>query len=127
MSTEFLGASNLIPLSKAKKLKANFKLKKKDLINPKITATDVIPDSETFNRTAIDQLLALPGCVGIRIYSGLDDESKLHSILVGVNEKGEDLIIPSTTTSLTEDGDGEVVEDGMRCPPNCPPTSTLNP
>jgi hypothetical protein len=124
MSTEFLGASNLIPLSKAKKLKANFKLKKKDLINPKITATDVIPDSETFNRTAIDQLLALPGCVGIRIYSGLDDESKLHSILVGVNEKGEDLIIPSTTTSLIEEGDGEVVEDGLRCPPYCPPTET---
>jgi hypothetical protein len=127
MSTEFMGASNLIPLSKAKKLKAIFKEKKKDLINPKITATDVIPDSETFNRSAIDRLLALPGCVGIRIYTGMDEEDKLHSILVGVNDKGEDLIIPSTTTSLTEEGEGEVVEDGIRCPPNCPPSSGLNP
>lgn len=118
MSTEFLQSSNLIPLSKAKKLKENFKLKKKDLINPQIPA-DVIPDSETFNRSAIDKLLALSGCVGIRIYTGLDDEDKLHSILVGVNEKGEDLILPSTTESLT--GEGEVVEDGLRCPPYCKP------
>jgi hypothetical protein len=122
MSTEFMQATNLIPLSKAKKLKAIFKEKKKDLINPKITATDVIPDSETFNRSAIDRLLALPGCVGIRIYTGMDEEDKLHSILVGVNDKGEDLIIPSTTASLTGE-DGEVVEDAVRCPPNCPPST----
>ena len=122
MSTSFLEASNLIALAKAKQLKNFFKAQKGQLINPKITAKDVIPDSETFNRTAIDKLLALPGCVGIRIYSGLDEEFKLHSILVGVNEKGEDLIIPTTTAATEEEG-GEVVEDGMRCPPNCPPPS----
>lgn len=129
MSTEFLEANNLIPLEKAKKLKKIFKEKKGELINPKIPATDVIPDSETFNRTAIDRLLALPGCVGIRIYTGMDEEYKLRLILVGVNDKGEDLIIPSTTTaSLTATtlSDGEVVEDGIRCPPKCPPPSDLD-
>lgn len=128
MSTEFLQATNLIPLSKAKKLKDNFKQKKKDLINPKITAKDVIPDSETFNRTAIEKLLALPGCVGIRVYTGMNEEDQLCLILVGVNDKGEDLIIPTMSTAgLTVEGEGEVVEDGMRCPPSCPPPSSLNP
>jgi len=131
MSTEFKQAKNVIPLSRAKQLKANFKEKKGQLINPKIPATDVIPDSETFNREAIDRLLALPGCVGIRIYYGLDEEFKLHSILVGVDEQGNDLIIPDTnttsTTGLTAAGEGEVVEDGIRCPPHCPPTSDINP
>jgi len=131
MSTQFKGANHFISVEKAKKLKKLFKEKKAQLINPEIQATDVIPDSETFDRAAIDRLLALPGCVGIRIYSGLDEEDKLHSILVGVDENGNDLIIPDTTTStltattLTEEG-GLVVEDAVRCPPNCPPSSDLN-
>lgn len=128
MSTQFIGANNLIPLSKAKQLKALFKEKKGQLINPNIPATDVIPDSETFDRAAIDRLLALPGCVGIRIYTGMDEEFKLRLILVGVNDKGEDLIIPSTTTADSiEENDGEVVEEGIRCPPYCSTTSPLNP
>jgi hypothetical protein len=125
MSTSFLEASNLIALSKAKQLKSFFKAQKGLLINPKISAKDVIPDSETFNRTAIDRLLAIPGCVGIRIYTGLDEEFKLHSILVGVNDKGEDLIIPSVTENNAEEG-GEVVEEALRCPPICPLTSKLD-
>ena len=126
MSTSFLEASNLIALSKAKQLKSFFKAQKGQLINPKISAQDVIPDSETFNRTAIDKLLALPGCVGIRIYTGLDEEFKLHSILVGVNDKGEDLIIPSSVTENNAEEGGEVVEEALRCPPICPPTSKLD-
>lgn len=127
MSTVITETKNLIPLSRAKRLQALFKEKKGQLIHPKITATDVIPDSETFNRKAIERLLALPGCVGIRIYTGLDDELKLHSILVGVNEKGEDLTIPSTTVGLDAAEEDVVVEDAIRCPPNCPPPSDLNP
>jgi len=122
MSTEFKQAKNVIPLSRAKQLKANFKEKKGQLINPKIPATDVIPDSETFNREAIDRLLALPGCVGIRIYTGMDEEFKLRLILVGVDDQGKDLILQSSTTeNLTAIAEGEVVEDGFRCPPYCKP------
>jgi len=129
MSTQFIGANHFIPLTKGKQLKKFFKEKKGQLINPGLAKKDILPDSETFDRAAIDRLLALPGCVGIRIHLGLDEEFKLRLILVGVNEKGEDLIIPSATvttfttmdaTSLTTE-EGEVVEEGLRCPPVCPP------
>lgn len=131
MSTAFMGANHFISLEKAKKLKNNFKEKKNQLIDPKIPSTDVIPDSETFDRVAIDRLLALPGCVGIRIYTGLDEEYKIRLILVGVNDQGEDLIIPGTnteslTTSTILPTSGEVVEEGLRCPPVCPTTTILN-
>ncbi|HYH14988.1 MAG TPA: hypothetical protein VD794_07205 [Flavisolibacter sp.] len=126
MSIAFKGANHFIPLEKAKKLKKKFKEKKGQLINPGIKVQDVIPDSETFDRAAIDRLLALPGCVGIRIYTGMDDEDKLHSILVGVNDKGEDLIIPSNTVGLTAENDGVVVEDAVRCPPHCPTDSEID-
>lgn len=124
MSTSFIGANNFIPLSKAKQLTAFFKGQKGQLINPHLHAKDVIPYSETFDRVAIDELLGLPGCVGIRIYFGLDEEFKIRLILVGVNDKGEDLIIPSSTEDETSDG--KVVEEGIRCPPHCPTTSSVD-
>lgn len=139
MSTQFIGANHFIPLAKGKKLKKFFKEKKGQLTNPGISKKDILPDSETFDRAAIDRLLALPGCVGIRIYLGLDEEFKVRLILVGVDEQGHDLIIPSTssasfstatsatfstTTSPTEE-EGEVVEEGLRCPPICPPPGGL--
>jgi len=131
MSTQFLGANHFIPLEKGRKLKKFFKENKGQLINPGLSRKDILPDSETFDRGAIDRLLALPGCVGIRIHLGLDVEFKLRLILVGVGEDGGDLIIPSTTaTTFTTSADasltaeeGEVVEEGLRCPPICPPPS----
>ena len=124
MSTSFIGANNLIPLEKAKKLTAFFKEERDNLINPGIYSQDVIPFSETFDRRAIDQLLALDGCVGIRIYTGLDEEFKLRLILVGVNDKGQDLIIPDPTEGAGTEV-GLVVEEGARCPPFCPTDSLL--
>jgi hypothetical protein len=121
MSDVITNGKNLIPLERAKKLTGFYKEERGRLINPSIAKKDVIPYSETFDRSAIDLLLKLEGCVGIRIYQGLDEEFKLHSIIVGVNEKGEDLIIPdSTEGGEPAEGGGFVVEDAVRCPPNCP-------
>ena len=127
MSTSFIGGKNLISLDKAKKLTGFFKKERGRLVNPGVPFKDVIPYSETFDRSAIDRLLNLEGCVGIRIYNGLDEEFKLHSIIVGVNDKGEDLVIPGTTEGADTEEGGLVVEDGVRCPPTCPDTTLLNP
>ena len=127
MSTSFIGANHLIPLERAKKLTGFFKTEKDRLINPGLGKKDIIPFSETFDRGAIDDLLKLEGCVGIRIYTGLDEEFKLRLILVGVDKEGKDLIIPSTTEGLSIEEGGLVVEDGVRCPPHCSEESPLNP
>jgi hypothetical protein len=95
-----------------------------------ILATDyknqnILPLSETFDRAAIDALLAETGCTAIRIYYGMDENLLVHAILVGVNEDNED-ILPAETSSLTDTGDDPIMEQSIRCPPECPPASPLN-
>lgn len=73
-----------------------------------------MPVSETFGITSMNALLSQTGCTALRIYHGKQTDGTIHAILVGVNEKGED---------ITE---GILLEEGNRCPPYCPPTSILS-
>jgi hypothetical protein len=80
--------------------------------------------------------------VGVRIYYGMDDTLGLHAIIVGVDAQNRD-ILPAATTSTTlssstlstatttEDGvttdeTGIILDEGIRCPPTCPPPSDMN-
>jgi hypothetical protein len=105
--------SNFITLEEAKSLRRNFKANREKLPgNP-----EAIPDSETFNRKHIEQLLNQPGCTSIRIHFGMDDRDNLKLMITASNEKDEDLL---------KDNDTSVLEDGLRCPPHCPPQSDLD-
>ena len=73
-----------------------------------------MPVSETFELASVNTLLSQSGCTALRIYYGKKEDGTIHAILVGVNEKGED---------ITE---GIILEEGQRCPPNCPIDSQLN-
>jgi len=74
-------------------------------------------NSETFKKESVVALLNQPGCVSLRIYYGKKENDTIHAILVGVNEKGEDML---QTSDL-------ILEDSHRCPPECPtPPSPLN-
>jgi hypothetical protein len=85
---------------------------------------NILALSETFERSDIDVLLAQRGCTGLRLYYGMNDESQVHAILVGVNEENEDML---GATSLTEEEEEDVIlEKGFRCPEMCPPASPLN-
>lgn len=78
--------------------------------------TDPLPLSETFNRAELDELLAQPGCAGIRIYYGKSDDGLLHAVLIGVDKNDNDLL-----------ENGQILEDSRRCPPVCAtPPSALN-
>ncbi|HEX6915655.1 MAG TPA: hypothetical protein VF145_10465, partial [Chitinophagaceae bacterium] len=88
------------------------------IVNPEHPGS-ILPYCETFNKEDVLRLLDQPGCSSIRIYRGADDEMNIHSILVGVNDKGEDMLPPAY-------GDGVILEDGLRCPEQCPPPSSLN-
>jgi len=64
----------------------------------------------------------------MRIYSGLTTAMAYRSIIVGVNAQNED-ILPEAPPPAdgTSDGTGGIAEDGLVCPPYCPPQSPLNP
>ena len=82
------------------------------------------PVCETFNKAAIAKLVATPGCASLRIYYGMQQDMLSHAILVAVDAAGAD-ILPATTAAATDD-DPVILEDGYRCPQDCPPGSVLN-
>lgn len=112
--------NNVITLQQAIDMTTLFR-NQAGIIAPKLP----IPRSETYDRAAIDQILAQPGCVKIRIYAGLNKGLQYRSIIVGVNDKDEDMLPTATTSTL--DGGNTISEDGITCPPFCPPPSDLNP
>lgn len=129
-----------IPLDKAKKMTKFFRDHRGQNNIPGQLGT-IVPISETFDRAGFDALLAQPGCVGVRIYYGMDDTLGLHAIIVGVDAQNRDILpaatTSSTTTTLTtatttesdltsEEETGIILDDGFRCPPSCPPPSDLN-
>lgn len=114
------------------------------ILRKEFEGRDLLPISETFNREAFDRLLAQPGCRGVRIYFSMDDAMQLRAIIVGVNERQEDILVSSSTLSTTESTElaattvngevvteaGEIIEEGQMCPPECippppPPAASL--
>ncbi len=84
---------------------------------------DTLALSETFPREALDKLLAVERCASIRIYFGMSENLQIHSILVAADENNQD-ILPFEMYSSAQTG--LIIEDGKRCPPECPPASVLN-
>jgi len=82
------------------------------------------PVCETFEAGAIAGLLATEGCSFLRIYYGMKENLNVDAILVPVDANGED-ILPATDGSTATDN-GVLLEDGYRCPPDCPKPSPLN-
>lgn len=54
-----------------------------------------LPVAEAFNKRSILSLLQAPDCVGLRIYHGVKTgkTNELRVIIVGVNSKGNDILI----------------------------------
>ncbi|MBA2330937.1 MAG: hypothetical protein H0V91_15115 [Flavisolibacter sp.] len=105
--------SNFITLEEAKSLRRNFKTNREKLPG----TAEAIPDSETFSKEHLEQLLKQPGCTSLRIHFGMDEKDNLKLMITASNEKEEDIL---------EDKNESVLEDGVRCPPNCPPQSDLD-
>jgi hypothetical protein len=72
-----------------------------------------LPYSETFDAKEVQRLLDQPGCVSFRIYYGMNEEVAVCLILVGVNDKGEDII------QTPQGNEAVILEYGVLCPPKC--------
>jgi len=120
--------SHFITLEKAKQMTSLYRKEKENVLKPEHKDKNILPIAETFDRVAFDTLLAKKGCTSIRLYYGMDETFKLHAIIVGANEQGQDMIAVSAASGNTLDGGGdEIVEDGRRCPDECPTVSPLFP
>lgn len=136
--------SHVIPLSTAKQMIDKYNLERNNILEPAYKGQDVLAICETFNRADIDAVLRQRDCVAIRIYYGMDTQSKVHAIIVGVNSNDQD-IVPSNGTATSaiasagisggsgsegvnqalDEEDGIILEMARRCPTDCPPTSSL--
>ena len=84
------------------------------------------PICETFDIAAINELAAVTGCAYLRIYYGMKENMEIDAILVAADENGEDILPSGNASAALEGGDPVILEDGYRCPPDCPPKSALN-
>jgi hypothetical protein len=72
-----------------------------------------------FGFEIIQQILSEAGCVGIRMYYGIDENGKKQIMLVGVDSDGENLV-PLEGNFLME-GEGNIIADAsFPCPDYCP-------
>jgi len=83
------------------------------------------PICETFEKAAVTKLLATEGCAYLRIYYGMKENKDIDAILVAVNAEGED-ILPLASNAVAATNEPIILEDGLRCPDDCPPKSPLN-
>ena len=120
---------HFISLEQARNMTRRFRENRDNVLAPKYQGSDLLPNAETFDRAPFDSVLAQPGCTALRVYYGMDENLDVHAIIVGVNERNEDLLPATGTGATTESGDGEpqIIEVGQRCPPECASLSPLNP
>ena len=87
-----------------------------------------LPICETFDADVINQLMATQGCSFFRIYYGMKTDMSIHAILVAADADGADILPATEEASEASFDDDKIVllEDGTRCPPDCPPKSKLN-
>ncbi|MCW3074637.1 MAG: hypothetical protein JWP69_1706 [Flaviaesturariibacter sp.] len=124
--------NHFISLALAEQMTAQYRSSYESILKPEFQQSGILPLCESFDRAPFDVLLAKNGCTGLRIYYGMDEELKIHAIIVGTNEAGEDMLTISPASSLaagsmTTETEDEIIERGNRCPDICPPESPLNP
>jgi hypothetical protein len=118
-----------MPVSIASQWTSLYRENRNNILEPEYQNKDILCICETFNAKAVQEILNLPDCQGLRIYYGMDtNNATVHAILCGANSKGEDIYLPSidVNESSHKEEVGYVLEDSNRCPPLCPTDSPLN-
>ena len=111
--------SHLISLADAADMTAQFRSDRETILASGYQNQNILPKCETFDKSEVDSMLGQTGCTQLRIYYGMDEDHKVHAILVGANSSDEDIIFPNTDNSI-------ILENSIRCPYDCPQPSELN-
>lgn len=116
--------SQFITLTEAAAMTLRYRQNNESILTATVKNKNVLPLSETFERAAIEALLSKPSCTALRLYYGMDEELKIHAIIVGSDASNTDILPPATVSADEEDG--YIIEQAIRCPPTCPNDSPLN-
>jgi hypothetical protein len=108
---------SLISLEEGREMIIRYKETRDRMLNSEFPQS-ILTLSETFEKTDLESLITQPGCDKIRAYIGMDADNNLRLVMVGVNNEDEDIL---------NEGFEIIVENGHRCPPDCPPASPINP
>jgi len=103
---------------------ARFRAQRENILKTEFQGQNVLAICETYDRSAFDTILAKSECRAVRIYYGMDENLRIHAIIVAVDADDEDIIPVSSLTSIIEEGD--IIDNANRCPDLCPPSSELN-
>ena len=110
--------TNFVSLQTARDMATAYRSQKENMLKTNLQNQGILPICETFGRAAFDTILSDSAVQKIRIYLCLGTDNKVRIMAVGVNANNEDML-----PSGTED---KIIEDGQRCPDQCPPPSALN-
>lgn len=116
--------NHFISLEEAITMTARYRQNRLAILGSTYQTGDILALSETFEREAIDVLLAKTGCTRLRIYYGMDENLKVHAVLVAADANNADIL--PVTNMLNEEEDESIAERGLRCPDVCPEPSDLN-
>ena len=102
-------SDNFISLDQAKA----YTKKYRDNLTDMLTNEDqgALSYCETLDADAVRTLLDQKGCVGFRIYYGLNDDNQVSAVLVAVNDKNEDIL---------HGDDSVILDNASKCPQVCP-------
>ena len=74
-----------------------------------------------YGRNIFEQLVQVPGCVGIRVFNGLNDNGQQAFVFVPVGERNQNILNYSV---YKEDGmvvvEAPIADGGLPCPTYCP-------
>ncbi len=76
---------------------------------------EILTMCETFTKEEILSLLNQDGCENFRCYFGMDSDDNIRLIMVAADGQDDDILENDL-----------IIEKGLRCPPNNPPSSALN-
>ena len=117
--------SNFISLAQGIEMTSIYRKEMENILAPQYQGKGILPVCETFDKISFETLLAETDATFIRIYLGMDKDLKIKIIAVAANSNNVD-ILPSAGAVALDGDDGNIVEDGVRCPTICPPPSDLN-
>jgi hypothetical protein len=111
-----------ITSDKLKKLKSNYEKKKNSILKDSYQATDTLPTFEIFDRASLEEILALEGCVGVRMYYVMDEKMEVQLVAVGIDEHGKDIQSAFNSLDKTNVNDPVIAFSSvLKCPPDCEP------
>lgn len=104
----------IIKLEEGKEMIERYKERRGLILNENYKP-EILTLSETFTKTEILELLDQDDCEKFRCYFGMDGSDNIRLIMVAVDGLNKDILNSDI-----------IIEDGKRCPNECPPPSALN-